>query len=176
MNNKDDYYKAGLKILTHSGERNLTIDTIIKSLSVSKGSFYHHFRNRRDFSIKLISYWEKMMTLNIIDLSTNEGSFEEKNKTLLKLSEITNPALEVAIRAWALRDDEVKEFQERVDNSRQEYLVELYSMKTDRKSAEKLAKLRYTFYIGCQQIIPRMSENDYIDLSKTLQDMFTLSF
>jgi len=171
---KEIWLQEGLKVLAERGNGGLTIEELTHRLNVTKGSFYHHFKNRQTFSHELLTYWEDEMTTDIIQISKKGTSFEDRNRRLFESSnQIRNYELEVAIRAWALRDEMVREFQERVDNQRISYLKELYQMSAnDPKVAEELALIRYAFTVGAQQIIPSIKGDDLSGLFYVLHDYF----
>jgi AcrR family transcriptional regulator len=54
---KQDWLEVGLKTLGEFGENGLTIERLTGTLGVTKGSFYHHFRNVEDFREQLIAFW-----------------------------------------------------------------------------------------------------------------------
>ncbi|MGB5237352.1 MAG: TetR/AcrR family transcriptional regulator [Flavobacteriaceae bacterium] len=44
----------GLELFYQNGYYNTSVDDILKSLSLSKGAFYHHFQSKEDFFISII--------------------------------------------------------------------------------------------------------------------------
>lgn len=44
----------GLELFYRQGYYNTSVDDILKSLSLSKGAFYHHFQSKEDFFISII--------------------------------------------------------------------------------------------------------------------------
>ncbi len=173
---KETWLKEGLKVLAELGNAGLTIEEMTTRLKVTKGSFYHHFKNREAFSRELLTYWEDQMTKDIIQISKKGNSFEERNRLLFETSSKTrNYKLEVAIRAWALRDNMVRKFQERVDKQRITYLKEIYQMAAgDKNSARDLALIRYAFTVGAQQVIPSIKGKELSRLFYLLHDHFDL--
>jgi len=172
--NRADWFKQGFNILKASGAANLTIKNLTQKLHKSKGSFYHHFKNRDDYFESLLDFWEKKQTFDIIEISKQEKSFKGINTTLLRLSkENMDPEIEVAIRSWALRDPLVRAYQERIDNQRLGFLHSMFSLMTqDPKQVEMISFIRYCFYIGSQQIIPAMDGNNYKQKLTALMEMF----
>jgi len=129
---KTAWLNKGFEILKKNGAARLIIENLSNSLNKTKGSFYHHFKNRNDFFEKLLEEWEERQTLEIIKTSKREKSFNDINQKLLLLSqEKYDPELEMAIRAWALRDPLVRSFQQRIDYQRVEFLNEMFSHITD---------------------------------------------
>lgn len=172
-NTKEIWIKEGLKVLVEKGNSALTIDVLTRRLHVTKGSFYHHFKNRKAYSEALLSYWEEQMTRDIIKISKSGTSFEDKNTLLFDASsKVRNARLEVAIRSWALRDELARSFQERVDKQRMEYINELYQMIIqDKKKAKDLTMIRYAFFIGAQQIIPSIQGKELTRLFNALHEL-----
>lgn len=165
------WLQAGFEVLKEAGAGALTIDRLSRRLGVTKGSFYHHFASREAFSEALLASWEEQLTHRLIAASSTGCSFSERDLTLTRLGEeLFDPELEVAIRAWALRDPAVMRVQERVDRQRIGYLEELFSLATDHAgSAAALAVIRYAFYVGAQQIRPSLSPQRYTELLQLLQ-------
>jgi AcrR family transcriptional regulator len=153
---REDWLRAGFELLRGEGAGALTIDRLSRRLGVTKGSFYHHFASREDFSHALLGHWETKLTRELIDASRGGAGFAERNRRLTELGErLSDPALETAIRAWALRDAEVARYQERVDRQRLAYLGELYGLLGEgRTRASDLALIRYAFAVGAQQLLP----------------------
>jgi len=172
--NKTAWFEQGFNILKASGAADLTIESLTKRLNKTKGSFYHHFKSRDDYFKKLLKFWEEKQTFDIIEISKQEKSFKGINSTLLKLSkENMDPEIEVAIRAWALRDPLAREFQERIDNQRLGFLRSMFSLMTDDpEQVEMISLIRYCFYIGSHQIIPAIDEKTYKKKLDALMEMF----
>jgi AcrR family transcriptional regulator len=168
---REAWLDEGLQLLKEEGAAALTIDQLTQRLGVTKGSFYHHFRSRADFSRLLLAHWEERLTHRLIEASSDGRDFSERNLKLTRMAEeLFDPELEVAIRAWALRDPLAMRYQERVDRQRIDYLSELFQLVTaDSEAASALALIRYAFYVGAQQIRPALSSQQYTRLLQRLQ-------
>ncbi len=172
--NKVAWFEQGFNILKTFGAADLTIENLTNKLNKTKGSFYHHFKNRDDYFEKLLGFWEKKQSFDIEEIRKQEKSFKGINSTLLKLSkENMDPDIEVAIRAWALRDPLARSFQERIDNQRLGFLRAMFSLMTDDpEQVEMISLIRYCFYIGSHQIIPSIDEQIYKEKIAALMEMF----
>ncbi|MCF6246697.1 MAG: TetR family transcriptional regulator [Desulfobacula sp.] len=172
--NKITWFEQGFKILKTRDAADLTIENLTKKLKKTKGSFYHHFKSRDDYFEKLLIYWEKKQTFDIFEISKQKKTFKEINSTLLRLSkENMDPEIEVAIRAWALRDPLARRFQERIDSQRLGFLQSMFSLMTeDPEQVEMISLIRYCLYIGSHQIIPAINEHTYINNLDALMEMF----
>lgn len=154
-----DLLRAGLSILAEHGEAALTIESICATLGVTKGSFYHHFGSRREFSRKLLEHWEEEHTRRFIELCDRAGDAADSYCMLDAFAEEIEDDVEVAVRAWALRAPLAREFQERVDRTRMEYLQRLHEgLAGDADLAAMLTRLEYAAFIGSRQIMPRLDK------------------
>jgi AcrR family transcriptional regulator len=172
--NKTAWFEQGFNLLKAGGAAELTIENLTKRLNITKGSFYHHFKSRQDYSEKLLEFWEEKQTFDIFEISKQKKTFKGINETLLRLSkENMDPEIEVAIRAWALRDPVARTFQERIDQQRLGFLKAMFSLMTDDpEQVEMISLIRYCFYIGSHQIIPAVDEKNYRKKLDALMEMF----
>jgi AcrR family transcriptional regulator len=51
------WLSKALELFAKTGEGGLRVETLARSLNVSKSGFYFHFKDRDDFLQKLIDYW-----------------------------------------------------------------------------------------------------------------------
>ena len=93
-----DWLEAGMAILEELGAEALTIETLTNRLSVTKGSFYHHFKNYQDFKEHLLAFYEEERTLQIIRLAERETSPQAKLERVMQAT-LQPSQLDVAMRA-----------------------------------------------------------------------------
>ena len=159
-----DWLEAGMAILEELGTEALTIEMLTTRLSVTKGSFYHHFRNYQYFKENLLAFYEEERTLQIIQLAERETSPQAKLERVLQAT-LRPSQLEVVIRAWALQDGLVRDHQRRIDQRRLTYLEELFSVRIgDHFHAKRMAQLYYSIYVGSQHIVPPIQGADLAHL------------
>ena len=158
---KQEWLSAALALLAEVGADSLTIEAMTAHLGVTKGSFYHHFGSYAGFRDALLGHYEAEGTLQIIDEMEHSETAPEKLSRLFDATLSYSPDVEVAMRAWALQDDVVREVQERIDARRIAYLIQLYHELTgDEKQAAAFGKMAYAIYVGGQQIIPHYTADD----------------
>jgi AcrR family transcriptional regulator len=149
-----DWLGAGIALLEEVGAEALTIERLTNRLSVTKGSFYHHFRNYQDFKEQLLAFYEEERTLQIIQLAERETSPPAKLERVLQAT-LRPSQLEVAMRAWALQDGLVQDHQRRIDQRRLTYLEELIFVHIgDHCHAMRMAQVFYSIYVGSQHLVP----------------------
>ncbi|MFC0626998.1 TetR/AcrR family transcriptional regulator [Kribbella deserti] len=159
-----DWVRVGLGVLAREGAPAVTIERLTGELGVSKGSFYHHFKGAGGFKTALLEYFESQNTRQLMDTveqdPTAPGVVKLHRLLGLVLDDSRGYDLEIAIRAWALQDEEVRAAQERVDRTRTEYLEELCrEIEKDVDSAH-LARLLYLILIGAGQVVPGVPRDE----------------
>lgn len=168
MVTRTEWLEAGLELLADEGAPAVTIERLTGKLGVTKGSYYHHFKGSAGFRTALLEYFEAQFTTRLIDTVERRPDAEPaaKLRHLLKLvlSDPDSAELEIAVRAWALQDAEVRAAQERVDRARTEYLKGLCrGLKAD-VDPDRFAELLYLILIGAEQVLPTMPKNDVHDI------------
>ncbi len=150
-----DWLLAGFRVLEEQGVTALTIDRLTALMGLTKGSFYHHFRGFSDYKTALLTLFENEHTLIVIQLTERAPTPLARLNRLFDIGCAAPPSLEIAIRAWALQDDEVRIVQAGVDAQRIEYLKGL-CLPLVEQEARALAMARgvYAILIGGYQLQP----------------------
>lgn len=173
---KLDWIEQGFKLLASDGALTLTIDHLSSRLGLTKGSFYHHFKNFQDYKDELLTYFEEAGTLQIIRLTEEAVTPQAKIEKLLETTLTGHQELEVAIRAWALQDSRVQVYQQRIDKERLTYLQNLCeAILADPDRALLVARLLYTIFVGSQQIRPPLQADTMRQLYHELQQLYKLT-
>lgn len=159
-----EWLDAGLELLATEGAPAVTIERLTGELRVTKGSYYHHFKGAGGYKTALLEYFEAQFTARLIEEIEREPGVKPAAKLThllrLVLTDPDNTALEIAVRAWALQDPEVRAVQERVDKARTAYLQELCrGLKTD-VDPDRFAQLLYLILIGAEQVLPTVTRAD----------------
>ena len=63
---RDDWLKAALNQCT-AGIDTVKVAPLAEQLGVTTGSFYWHFKNRRELLEAMLEYWEREMTVVALD-------------------------------------------------------------------------------------------------------------
>jgi AcrR family transcriptional regulator len=161
MPSHSDWLEAGLAALAEDGPNGVRIDRLCRRLSVSKGSFHHHFAGASEFKQALLATYE-IRAVKALNLAIEQTKAVTPKDALAGLTAaITSregfyrPDLEVAMRAWAFSDVEVRAVQERIDEGRLESLRRIWSqILDDPAAAYTAALLPYLVGIGGSLIQP----------------------
>jgi len=125
---REEWLALALNVLAEEGRAKIEIEYLAKRLGVTKGSFYAHFADRRDFVTSIAFYWADTLTTKALD---HLSQIEEKGekKLLLMMQTIKDQELDkydIMMRAWSLDEPLVAEQVEKVDKARFEYIKSVF--------------------------------------------------
>jgi len=124
------WVEEGLHALTVGGPEAVRIETLAKTLGVTKGGFYWHFAGRPALLEEMLDTWERTMVDDVItQVESVGGDGRTRLRDLFLIGQDAAPflPLELAIRDWARRDQAVFTRLTRVDNRRIDYLRSLFA-------------------------------------------------
>lgn len=145
---RTDWLSAGLTLLRDEGEHTLTIDRLCRAVGLSKGSFYHHFQHADAYRAALLDRWEQLQTDAPIEQTA--GASDPLQALRAVIGPLDHP-LELAVRAWAVRDGQARAALQRVDARRTAHLRELHELLGHVHAAE-IAQLEYATFLGLQTL------------------------
>ncbi len=164
---RSDWLQAGLAAVAGDGPDGLRIDRLCRRLGVSKGSFHHHFAGAGDFKRALIAAYETLVVEALDEAIEQTAAARPKDAlegltaSITSTQSVYQPELEVAMRAWAFSDPEVRAVQQRVDRRRLESLEGIWSRILDNPaSVQATALLPYLVGIGASLIQPPTPADD----------------
>jgi AcrR family transcriptional regulator len=126
---KEQWLDQALKIISQQGFGRVNLDRLVASLGVTKGSFYWHFKNRSDFVVRLINYWDRKFTLLVI-AHTEKFTGTSRDRLLELMLFISRNRLaeyDFAIHALAQNEPEVFPMVKKVLKNRNAYVASLLS-------------------------------------------------
>lgn len=161
---KDDWIKAGLQQLAEDGIHMVRIEALARSLKISKGSFYHYFRDHQQLLDAMLGYWETHATSAIIhSMEQEEATLEQ----LLRISFHKDKKIEIGMYAWSKYDAHVATRIVQIEEQRIACVAKLYQKKGIAKEASMdHARLAYLTYIGW---MTRFEANPHFDLEKMVK-------
>lgn len=129
---RSDWIAAAVAALTECGIDRVRVEALASQLKVSKGSFYWHFKDRKDLLDSILANWQETSTFAIQsrlaeeDLSLSQRLFRYIELPLRSRSATRAADLELAIQGWARRSKEVAEAVAAVDQARTDGFVSLF--------------------------------------------------
>lgn len=170
---KNDWLDHGLKILAAEGAEALKAEPLARSLGVSRGSFYWHFKDMQQFHQLLLARFQARTTDETIAELDQQAAQGARLNLLLQRALSLKGRLERAVRSWATWNKAAAEAVAQVDRTRLDYLTKLLlSVDVPKSQAETRASFIYWAYIGrvmmadADRDIPKA---DLADLTRLLQ-------
>ncbi len=150
---RENWIDFALQRLTEEGIDKVTITGLARELSVTKGSFYWHFKDRDDLLQAMLVRWEESGSKLVFDEVERVGG--DAVRRLKHLSDIVirrygdQLNLELALRDWGRKDLKIANILRQEDEKRIDYIsglfVEIYG---DVKVAEAKAWLLFSLFVG----------------------------
>lgn len=149
----DDYFETALDILGGGDLDHLTLDSIVKRLGVTKGSFYHHFTSRADFVDQLVDHWQSAHGMDIVRAARSIDDPVERLGAFRDLSLLLPHAAERTLRSAGSSDERFAKAVAHVDNERRSVVRDtLAQLGLTPAMADELAYLSLATLIGLQQV------------------------
>jgi AcrR family transcriptional regulator len=158
------WLKLGIKTIDTEGLGQLKINSLCHKLQVTKGSFYHWFKSKRDYEKQILEFWKLKFTQNFIDLAESGKNNKEKLSLLGRQcidGAINGNRLEYEINAWSKKDKRVRDFVYSVYKKRFHYVTKLLSgIYQDEKLVKKHALILYSLVVGVDFFYRQLSREE----------------
>ena len=124
---------AATEVLVDHGIDSVRVDVLARTLKVTRGSFYWHFRDREDLLRAVLQSWRALATEQLTRrLESAHDDPREQLRDLISLpfrgrSAARAARIELAIRAWARRDAMARAFVDEADSARIAYISQVFS-------------------------------------------------
>jgi len=119
-----NWLDAALELLHTDGINSVTVEALATKLSITRGSFYHHFKDRKDLSNEMLEYWKRKWTVEIRDTVASLGL--DGLQSLIALGNLIKhrraAGYDVAVRAWAVHDEHAREVVREADKIRLDFI------------------------------------------------------
>lgn len=154
--------------LAEGGIDLVRVEALAKRLSVTKGGFYWHFRDRSELISTLLDRWRQGRIEAIVAQTRREGqpALNRLNGLLSLYLENANPrgaAIELAVRDWARRDGEAAAAVAAVDLERLRCVSELFAaLNVGPDEAFARAFLFYSFIFGQSLLVCDRTDPTFI--------------
>jgi AcrR family transcriptional regulator len=152
---KAQWLSAGLEALRKGGVGSVRVERLAGDVGITKGSFYHHFRDRGALLDAVIEYWSREMTdAEFERIQTLRGGLAARLVALAEdVLEKGMGRYDPAIRAWARADRKVAAAVAQVDRRRIKALAGFFEEGGFTPvEARTRARTFYTFLLGEPQV------------------------
>lgn len=150
---KQEWIDAGLRAIAEYGADAVRVERLAEALSVTKGSFYWHFKDRDALLAELIEAWKARATNDIIaQVEARGGDAGARLRALFTIVMQSDGRLDRAIRAWTAQDPMARIALEQVDRRRIGYLTTLFRGLSF-SPAEAMARARLVYHALIGQLM-----------------------
>lgn len=124
---------AATEVLVDQGIDHVRVDVLAEQLGVTRGSFYWHFRDREALLRAVLEAWRRSATEDLTRrLEQAHADPREQLKDVVSLpfrgrSAARAARIELAIRAWARRDETARRAVDEADAARMGYIAQVFS-------------------------------------------------
>lgn len=174
---REAWIEAAIGTLAEHGVAGVRVESLAKSLGVTKGSFYWHFRDRPDLLAAILDFWKQGRISDIVKQTRCEAGHEREqlNHVLTVYSASRNRKgirIELAIRDWARRDPPAAAIVEEVDAARFDCARRLFLARgMSEQEAATRSILLYAYVFG-QSLMD--CDRFETDLPRARNDIFAL--
>ncbi len=147
-----DWISAAIDAMESKGIDGVRVETLAKTLRVTKGSFYWHFRDRRALMDAMLDEWRRRATIGIIDrLESAHEPAKSRLQKLLRLQFDASSAasmahIELSIRLWGRTDRKAMQVLREIDSLRLRYIAGLFGeLGYSPEEADARAVLAYSY-------------------------------
>ncbi|MFD8532936.1 TetR family transcriptional regulator [Streptosporangium canum] len=174
---RERWLNEGLKVLAEEGAAGIRIDRIAARLNLSKGSFHHHFDGAEGYKKALLTHFEHLSIETLENAIADVGESAGASVILARLTELVRPSgtglyrpeIDVALRAWATWDADVRAVQTRLDEARLSALQRVWrSAVASDEEARTAALLPYLLAVGATVVFPPVDADQLRDLYEIL--------
>ena len=151
---RSSWIDAGLRALAAGGPDAVRIESLAKTLGVTKGGFYGYFDDRQALLEEMLDAWERAMIDEAIERVESEGG--DARAKLRRLFALASTRyirellkVDLAVRDWSRRDKLVAKRLRRVDNRRMDYMRSLFgAFCPDEDEVEARCMVAFSLFIG----------------------------
>jgi AcrR family transcriptional regulator len=124
---------AATELLVDQGIDSVRVDVLSRTLKVTRGSFYWHFRDRDELLRAVLQAWRTHATEQLTKrLESAHDDPRAQIRDLISLpfrgrAAVRAARIELAIRAWARRDAMARAFVDEADAARMGYIAQVFS-------------------------------------------------
>ena len=128
---REKWLETALENLAETRKSKFSLDTLLAAMPVTKGSFYSHFKNRQDFLLALVDFWDRHHTRTVINALRSLPDDTEPREKLLQLLLILHEndlhRYEPLMRSLTLELPEIVEAVKKVDEVRYRFVSSIFA-------------------------------------------------
>ena len=128
---REKWLEMAIDALAYKCKSKFSLDSLLNVMPVTKGSFYSHFKNRGDFLLALVEYWDRHETKSVIDelmaLPKDMTPQDKLWELMCVVYDMKFNRYELLIRSLTREVPEIKKAVKAVDQKRLEAVGQLFA-------------------------------------------------
>lgn len=149
----EDWVREAIKVLLSRGVDEVKVDRLAKSLQITRGSFYWHFKSREELLDRVLEFWDTRH-----EAFLEEWSSEVDGQPGLRLWKLMNlwvrrdkrvyfPEWHAALQAWAKKSPKVAAMYRRQERAQVEALTRMFAkLGYDETEAPARGRIAHLFF------------------------------
>ncbi len=157
---RTDWLVAALDCLVEQGVENVKVERLARTLGVTKGSFYWHFKNRQDLLRQTLDYWTQQQHAFADSFAAEHfDTPADRLRAVLQFIATKDARHDVAVRLWARQTDWVNVQVREVDELRLELCAQIFrDLGFEEDAAQLRGRLVYYYQVAEQNLSRRDSQ------------------
>ncbi len=161
MIGRSDWLRVAVQVLAKKGIDGVRVEPLARLLGVTKGSFYWHFRNRRDLLDALVDLWEEETTWLIAEARQADTPRMRLLRFFQLISPEHNYPSDREMFVWARRTPQVKSRANAIELKRVAFIEE--QLRHDGVSAPIAARRAEIAYLATLGWVERRGRSEAMD-------------
>lgn len=138
-----------------AGLDGISVESLARSLHVTKGSFYWHFEDRADLLDGMLAEWERRESERFFP-GAGIPVAEKLARVLAFATSVEASRVEAGLLAWARRDPAVAERLGKAEGIRKGFIIQIFEdLGFERQQAEAWAGAAYLTLLGVMECCSR---------------------
>ena len=128
---REKWLEMAIATMASECKSKFSLDSLLKAMPVSKGSFYWHFKNRADFLFALVDYWDRHDTQSVVEalnsLPDDATAADKLWELMCSIYEQQYGRYDLLMRSLTLEFPDMRKAVGRVDKKRYQNVRQLFS-------------------------------------------------
>lgn len=128
---REKWLELAIEAMSHSCKSKFSLDSLLKAMPVSKGSFYWHFKDRAEFLTALVRYWDRHNTRSVVEamkaLPQSTSAADKLWELMGIIHEMNYARYDLLIRSLYLEFPELQKEVAAVDQKRYDTVRQLFA-------------------------------------------------
>lgn len=168
---REKWLELSIQALEKDCKSKFSLDSLIQAMPVTKGSFYSHFKNRSEFLLALVDYWDRNDTQSIIEALARLHEDLSPEDRLWELTQAIHDLelnhYELLIRTISFEYPETRDAIEKVDRRRIDTLRKLFTeIGFEGMECEMRARVYVTAISQERSILNALPEEDWMEFCR----------